>query len=120
MMMTKRMPSKPKSLTKANSLGSLRAALQKRTKEELVGLVLQWARSSRTTRQELELRFDAKVSTRELVAQTRQAIADATDFDDRQINYNSDYDYKAYETIARNFKLLIKAEQLAHAMELGL
>jgi hypothetical protein len=56
----------------------------------------------------------------ELVAQTRQAIVDATDFDERQINYNFDYDYRAYETVARNFGRLIKAGQLEQAMELSL
>jgi hypothetical protein len=32
----------------------------------------------------------------ELVAATRQAIADATAFDARDINRNFDYDYEAY------------------------
>ena len=43
----------------------------------------------------------------ELVAATRQAIADATDFDERDINRNFDYDYEAYSEVKRNLGRLI-------------
>jgi hypothetical protein len=119
-MMAKRMPPKRKSLPKTNSLEPLRAALRKRTKEELIDLVLEWAADSRTTQRELESRLGVEPPHEELVDQTRQAIVDATDFDERQINYNFDYDYAAYKTVARNLERLIKAGQLEQAMELSL
>ncbi len=58
--------------------------------------------------------------SKELVAATRQAIADATDFDEREINYNFDYDYEAYSAVKRNFGRLIDLGLLHAAMELSL
>ncbi len=51
---------------------------------------------------------------------TRQAIADATDFDEREINYNFDYDYAAYGEVKRNLGRLIELGQLRLAVELSL
>jgi hypothetical protein len=55
-----------------------------------------------------------------LVAATRQAIADATAFDRRDINRNFDYDYGAYEELKRNLDHMIDAGQLPLAMRLAL
>jgi hypothetical protein len=55
-----------------------------------------------------------------LVAATRQAIADATDFDERDINRNFDYDYQAYEAVKRNLSQLVNLGHLRLAMELSL
>jgi len=55
----------------------------------------------------------------DLVAATRQAIADATDFDEREINYNFDYDCDAYSAVKRNFGKLIDKDHLRAAMELS-
>lgn len=118
--MAKRKSPQARSSGKSKSVEPLRTALKKRTKDELIDLVLEWVATSQTKRRELESRYDVKLPTRELVAQTRQAIADATDFDERQINYNFDYDYAAYEAVARNFERLIKFGQLAQAMDLSL
>ena len=54
------------------------------------------------------------------MAATRQAIASATDFDEREINYNFDYDSEAYEEVKRNLGRLIALGQLRPAMELSL
>lgn len=51
---------------------------------------------------------------------TRQAIADATDFDQRDINRNFDYDYAAYDAVKRNLSRLVGLGQLRVAMELSL
>ena len=56
----------------------------------------------------------------ELAAATRQAIADATDFDERDINRNFDYDYEAYGEVKRNLGRLIDLGELRLAMELSL
>src|SRR5262249_22203701 len=56
----------------------------------------------------------------ELVAATRQAILDATDFDERDINRNFDCDYQAYHAVKRNLSLLIASGQLRLAMRLGM
>jgi len=118
--MAKRKTTKREPLPKTNPLEPLRAALRKRTKEELIDLVLEWADSSRATQRELESRFGMEAPGSELVVQTRQAIADATDFDERDINRNFAYDYRAYQTVERNFRRMVKAGQLDQAMELAL
>lgn len=69
---------------------------------------------------QLEARFQVEPPPKELIAATRQAIADATDFDERQINHNFDYDDQAYEAVQRNFGRLIKLGHLRQAMELAL
>ena len=56
----------------------------------------------------------------ELVAATRQAIADATAFDARDINRNFDYDYEAYGEVKRNLGRLVASGQLRLAMQVAL
>ena len=56
----------------------------------------------------------------ELTAATRQAIADATHFDKRDINRNFDYDDNAYGEVKRNFGRLIGSGQSRLAMTLAL
>jgi hypothetical protein len=56
----------------------------------------------------------------EIAAATRQAIADATDFDERDINRNFDFDYEAYAEVKRNLGRLIDLGELRLAMELSL
>ena len=56
----------------------------------------------------------------EIAATTRQAIADATEFDERDINRNFDYDYEAYNEVKRNLDRLIELGELRLAMELSL
>jgi len=51
---------------------------------------------------------------------TGHAIADATDFDERDINRNFSYDYEAYSEVKRNLSRLIELGQLKTAMELSL
>ncbi len=69
---------------------------------------------------QLASRFELETPPKELVAATRQAIASATDFDEREINYNFDYDSEAYEEVKRNLGRLIALGQLRPAMELSL
>ena len=68
----------------------------------------------------LAARFELEGSTQELAAATRQAIADATDFDERDINRNFSYDYEAYGEVKRNLSRLIALGELHLAMELSL
>jgi hypothetical protein len=56
----------------------------------------------------------------DLVVATRQAIADATDFDERDINRNFDYDSEACGEVKRNLARLIDAGELHLAMQLSL
>lgn len=102
------------------STAALRKALAARPKAELVDALLELAHADRGVLRQLTARFDVAVAPTELVAATRHAIADATDFDDRDINQNFDYDYEAYEAVKRNLGRLIDAGQMRLAMQLSL
>jgi hypothetical protein len=98
----------------------LRKALAKRTKEELLDTLVELAEEDRGIFRRLAARFELEGSAQELAAQTRQAIADATDFDERDINRNFDYDYEAYGEVKCNLSRLIELGELHLAMELSL
>jgi uncharacterized Zn finger protein len=99
---------------------ALRQALAGRKKAELLDVLVELARADRGILRQLTARFDVATTPDELVTATRQAIADATDFDERQINRNFDYDYEAYGEVKRNLGRLIGSGHLRLAMELSL
>src|SRR5205807_6996541 len=99
---------------------ALRRALARRKKAELVDVLVELARADRGVLRQLTGCFDVASAPDELVAATRQAIADATDFDEREINRNFDYDYEAYSEVKRNLGRLIGSRQLRQAMQLSL
>jgi hypothetical protein len=94
--------------------------LAKRTKKELIEVLVELARDDRNVLRQLDARFELEAPPRELVVATRQAIADATDFDERDINRNFSYDYAAYDAVKRNLSRLVGLGQLRLAMELSL
>jgi hypothetical protein len=69
----------------------LRKALAKRTKGELMDALVEFASEDRGILRRLEARFELEAPPKELMVATRQAIADATDFDERDINRNFRY-----------------------------
>jgi hypothetical protein len=99
---------------------ALRQALARRKKAELVEVLVELAEADRGILRQLTARFDVATVPDELVAATRQAIADATDFDEREINRNFDYDSAAYDEVKRNLGRLIGSGQLRQAMPLAL
>jgi hypothetical protein len=119
--MPQRKPKKPTSARKQpESTAELRQALSKRTKAELVDTLLELAEADRRVLRQLVARFDVAVAADELVAETQQAIADATAFDARDINRNFAYDFEAYDEVKRNLGRLIASGQLRLAMQLSL
>lgn len=98
----------------------LRQALSRRKKAELVDVLMELAEGDRGVLRQLTARFDVTTAPDDLVAATRQAIADATDFDERQINRTFDYDDQAYGEVKRNLSRLIGSGQLRLAMPLSL
>src|SRR5450759_408028 len=113
----KKVPRLPNTTGSADRLGK---ALAKRTKAELVDVIVELARTDSGMMRRLESRFSVEASPDELVAATGVAISDATDFDERDINHNFDYDYEAYEAVKRNFGRLITLGHLRSAMDLSL
>jgi len=106
--------------TQPQAMAELRRALSRRKKAELVEVLLELAQEDRGVLRQLTARFDVTAAPDELVAATRQAIADATSFDQRDINRNFTYDYQAYDAVKRNLGRLIASGQLRLAMQLAL
>lgn len=119
-MAKRRVKKVPKAADVANAAERLRKALAKRTKDELLNVLVELASEDYKLLRRLDARFELEPPLQELVAATRQAIADATDFDEREINYNFDYDYEAYSEVKRNLSRLIDQGQLRTAMDLSL
>lgn len=117
-------PRRPKTSDSAEkpvgAVAALRRQLAKRKKAELVDLLLEMADQDRKVLRQLTARFEVTMAAEEWAAATRQAIADATAFDERDINRNFAYDYEAYGAVKRNLSRLIQARQLPLAMELSL
>jgi hypothetical protein len=119
--MSRRKPTKAAPSSKPEEpVARLRQALGRRTKEELVDVLIELAEADRGVLRQLIARFDVAAIPTELVAVTRQAIADATAFDMRDINSNFAYDYEAYGEVKRNLGRLIASGQLWRAMQLTL
>ena len=97
-----------------------RKVLSKQTKAALIDELVELIENDRRIARRLAERFQIGLPSETLIQETRQAIADATDYDHRQVNYNFDYDYEAYETVQKNLEKLIKAGRLDSAMELAL
>jgi uncharacterized Zn finger protein len=105
---------------RADPAAELRKALTRQTKSKLVSALLGLAQEDRGVLRQLTARFDVTAAPDTLVAATRQAIADATDFDERDINRNFDYDDEAYEAVKKNLARLIASGKLREAMQLSL
>jgi len=99
---------------------SLRQALTRRKKAELVDVLMELAEADRGILRQLTARFDVATAPDNLVAATRQAIVDATAFDKRDINRNFAYDYEAYSEVKRNLSRLIASGELRPALSLAL
>jgi hypothetical protein len=116
-------PRRPKTSDSAEkpvgAVAALRRQLAKRKKAELIDLLLEMADQDRKVLRQLTARFEITMAAEGWAAATRQAIADATAFDERDINRNFAYDYEAYDAVKRNLSRLIQARQLPLAMELS-
>jgi hypothetical protein len=116
--MAKRRPKK--AVETSDMVSRLRKALAKRRKDELIDVLVEWAKGDRSLLRRLAEQFELESPPQELVAATRRAIADATDFDERDMNRNFDYDSAAYTEVQRNLGRLIELGELRLAMELSL
>ncbi len=112
---------RPKKAVKTTEVApSLRKALAKRSKDELLDTLVELAEEDRDIFRRLAAQMELEAPPQELAAATRQAIAGATDFDERDINRNFSYDYAAYSKVKRNLGRLIALGEFRLAMELSL
>jgi hypothetical protein len=105
---------------RTGSPAKLRQALLRRSKAELADLLWELAQADRGVLRHITARCDVAATPAELAAATRHAIADATDFDERDINRNFEYDYEAYAEVKRNLGRLVASGELRLAMQLAL
>lgn len=119
--MPKRKPTSRKTAeSSAKAASELRRTLARMTPGQLADLVLELARADSAVMRQLIARFGIQTGPEELVAATRRAISDATEFDSREMNTNFDYDHRAYRTVKANFIELIRSNRLPTAMELAI
>ena len=97
----------------------LRRTLAKCAKAELIDILVELAGEDRNVLRRLAAHLNLESPPPELAAATRQAIADATDFDERDANRNFSYDYEAYAEVRRNLTRLIDLGELQLAMQLS-
>jgi len=98
----------------------LREALAQCSKEELIEILSECASADRAVLRRITAHVELPASPDELVRLTREAIAEATAFDARDINRNFDYDAEAYREVQHHLQHLIELKQLRSAMELAL
>jgi hypothetical protein len=113
--MSRGKPKKPTPARKApEPAAALRQALARRKKAELVDVLLEPAGADRGVLRQLTARFDVAAAPTELVAATRQAIAE------HDSNRNFAYDDEAYREVKRDLGRLIASGHWRLAMELAL
>jgi len=93
----------PKKIDAMPSLDYLAAALNQQSKEMLIKMIVNIASKNRTLQRSLDDGLGFHRPDDQLTQQTRQAIADATDYDERDSGTNFDYDQAAYELVEKNF-----------------
>jgi hypothetical protein len=98
---------------------AIRLAAAKRTKADLVDLLVQIARDYPEICPDLEAELNVAKPIDLWLNDMESAICKATDFDDHYLNRNFDYDSIAYQEIERGFKELIKLGYLDEVKELA-
>ena len=98
----------------------IRSALSKCKKSDLIELLVEFSNEHLEVRRELESRLSVVKPVTLIVGDVESAIALATDFDERRMNYNFDYDYASYEVVEAGLKKLIQYEELEEAKRLSI
>jgi hypothetical protein len=99
----------------------LKQALKDSSRADLLKCLVDLAATIPEVWQALEARLRLEPrTTPDLVSRTQVAIRRATDFDERDINRNFDYDYDAYEQIPKYFRQLAESGLLETAMDLAI
>ena len=93
----------PKKVDATPSLDYLTVALKKLPNDKLVEMVVKLASRDRELQRKLDKDLRVHAPEDQLVPQTRQAISDATFYDEGDCNTDFDYDDKAYDLIEKNF-----------------
>ncbi|TWU18858.1 hypothetical protein [Allorhodopirellula heiligendammensis] len=98
----------------------IRSALSKCKKAELIDFLVEFSKQHLEVQRELEARLNVEKPVSLVVNDIETAIALATDFDERRMNYNFDYDHESYEAVEKGLKKLIEHGELEEAKRLSL
>ncbi|MCS7470032.1 hypothetical protein NZK35_25590 [Stieleria sp. ICT_E10.1] len=98
----------------------IRSAISKCKKAVLIDLLVEFAKQHLEVRRELEARLNIEKPVSLLLDDIETAIALATDFDERRMNYNFDYDHESYEAVEKGLKKLVQHEELEEAKRLSI
>ena len=118
--MVKKGTKKPRKIAKTDRFPLIEKVLRKRTKADLIEMILMIAKDHPVVARELESRLDVEKPLDLLVVDVSSAIDRATDFDERMINHNFDVDWQAYEDVQNGLSQLIKLGHLEDAKSLAL
>jgi len=118
--MVKRGTKRPRKLATTDRFPLIEKALGKRTKADLIQMIVMLAKEHAVVARELEAQLGVEKPVDLLVADVSSAIDRATDFDERMMNYNFDVDWQAYEDVQKGLMQLVKLGQIEHAKVLAL
>jgi hypothetical protein len=116
----KKGPKKPRKLVKSERFPLIEKEIHKRTKAELVAIILAIAKEHAIVARECEDRLTIEKPVDLLVADVLSAIDRATDFDERMMNHNFDVDWQAYADVEKGLSLLVELGHLADAKSVAL
>ena len=113
-------PKKPRKLELPERFPPIDSELRKRTKVDLIAMILVIAKKHAVVARELEVRLNIKKPVDLLVADVSSAIDRATEFDERLMNHNFDVDWEAYADVLKGLSLLVEQGHLENAKSLAL
>ena len=113
-------PTKKVSKAKVSPRELIRSALNKCKKADLIDFLVEFSNEHLEVRRELETRLDIEKPVSLVVNDIESAITLATDFDERRMNYNFDYDHDSYEAVEKGLKKLIEHGELEEAKRLSI
>jgi hypothetical protein len=94
--------------------------LRKRTKADLIAMILVIAKEHVVVARELEDQLDIEKPVDLLIADVSSAIDRATHVDERMMNHNFDVDWQAYADVQKGLSRLVALGHLADAKSLAL
>ena len=118
--MVKKRTQRPRKLAKPDRFPLIDRELRKRTKADLIAMILGIAKEHAVVARELEDRLNIEKPVDLLIADVSSAIDRATDFDERMMNHNFDVDWQAYAEVQKGLSLLVELGHLADAKSLAL
>lgn len=118
--MLKKGTAKPRKFANSDRIPLIEKELHKRTKVEVVAMILAIAREHAVVSRELEDRLSIEKPVDLLLADVSSAIDRATEFDEPLINQNFDVDWQAYADVQKGLSLLVEMGRLEDAKSLAL